>query len=146
MAIYIIVVGLVSDLDRWCPRLPQLRGPARERISERLGRAGPGDQGQKALDMAIAVGPQPPGEQRERIASVAAEIPGAPQPGGGQKEEREEQRADGRGAHAPKAGGGGGSRQGRRQRRDQAGLVRSREQEEPTSALLPAARDRALRI
>jgi hypothetical protein len=34
VAIYIVVVGLVSDLAPWDLRLPQLHRPARERIGE----------------------------------------------------------------------------------------------------------------
>ncbi len=93
-------------------------GPTGERVGEAVGGTGVGEPGEKALDVAVAVGPPAPREERESIPAVAAEIPGATQSDHRQKEQGQEERAEGGLRHALKAGGRRGRREGLLEGRD----------------------------
>jgi len=116
-------------------RPPQGGRPRGQGVGERPGGARTGEGGQEPLDVAIAIGVVPAREQREGVAGIAAQVPGAAQADGVQEEEGQQQRPCAR----PMRAGGGVviARDGRVQRGEQSGLVGGGEEEQATGAVLP---------
>ena len=89
--------------------------------------------------MAIAIGPEPPGEEGQGRAGVRAQLPGAPQPDDTQKEQGQQQALDGGRTQAGHATGGGLGWSGERggQGWQEAGFMHSGQEEQTPGALLP---------
>ncbi len=64
----------------FCWGMPEVRGPARQGISEALGTIGGGHLRQKGFGVAIAIGLRASGEQGQSIRRVPTQIPCAREP------------------------------------------------------------------
>jgi len=108
LAVPVNVVGRGQFLRRPLRRSPQPRCPLSERVGQRLGSARPYDGGQEALGVPVAVGPSPAGEQRERIAGVSPQVPGALEADRRQEQQGQEQSPPAIGVVVPAPGVIGG--------------------------------------
>ncbi len=57
--------------------VPKVRGPPSKGIGEAFGSIGTGDLRQKGFGIAIPIGVRSPGEERQAVGGIAAQIPGA---------------------------------------------------------------------
>ncbi len=60
--------------------MPQLSRPSSQRVGQGFSLIRLGHQGKQPLHVEVAIGPLPTTEQRERIARIAAQIPGPTEP------------------------------------------------------------------
>ena len=130
----VTITVMVGGCGRFCGGgVPELRGPAGQRIGEVGSGTGVGESRQESLD----IGPAASGEQSEGITAVATEIPGAAQSDDREKEQGQQQRAQGGLPHPPEMGGrrGGGNRG--LHRGDQARLVGDGPHQQAARAVLP---------
>ena len=58
-------------------RMPEVRGKGTEHLGEASGAIGTGNLRQERFGISIAIGACSPGEQRQAISGIAAQIPGA---------------------------------------------------------------------
>lgn len=70
--------GLAKGFLYW--RMPQSSRPSSKYIGQEFGQIRLGHQGEQSLRVEVAVGPLSASEQCERIAGIAAQIPGPTKP------------------------------------------------------------------
>src|SRR5260370_41169620 len=85
-----VVGGALAKGFRRCWE-PEMSRPRSKRIGQGFSLIRLGHQGEQSLRVEIAVGPFPTTEQRERIASVAAQIPSPMEPNDPEKQQGQHQ-------------------------------------------------------